>query len=75
MYISELPDFNNSYFFIDSFQLYIWNQMVYSWTARLNILTFNVNGVPYWAVGYSYIFLLDLGDKEPLFDFYLLNAY
>lgn len=49
--------------------------MVYSWTERLNILTFNVNALTHWAVGYSYIFLRDLGDKEPIFDSYFLNAY
>ena len=75
MWISELSVFKNPYLFIDSFQLCIWNQMVYSWTARLNILTFNVNSLTHRAVGYSYIFLHDLGDKEPLFDSYFFNAY
>lgn len=64
--------------FIDSFQACIWNQMVYSWTARQNILTFNVNALTFWAVGYSYIFLHDLDDKKgkknPLFLFFF-NAY
>lgn len=74
MYLSELSDFKNSYLFIDSFQLCFWNQMVYSWAARLNILTFNVNALTYWAVGCSYSFLLDLGEKEPHFDFYVFKA-
>lgn len=64
MYISELSDSKNSYLFIDSFQLCLWNQVVYSWAARLNILTFNVNALTYWAVGCSTVFCLTLVRKN-----------